>query len=295
MKEWLQEYEVYLQAKNVSKNTYDSYVHDLSQFFKFLEKNDSKLPSQIQKPELEDYVTFLRNEKKSVATITRNIASIRNYYDFLLMQGKVSENPAKAIKLERVQKKMPEILSSSEITQLLAQPDVKDAKGCRDKAMLELLYATGIRVSELVELNLSDINLSRGLLHCHSGKYDRMVPVYPAAISAVSDYIHRVRNLMINSHGGEALFINLNGSRLTRQGFWKIIKGYATSAKIPKEITPHTLRHSFALHLLENGATVKDIQTMMGHADISSTLVYVHMMDNHLKEVYNHCHPRAKI
>ena len=161
--------------------------------------------------------------------------------------------------------------------------------------MLELLYATGIRVSELIDLNIQDINLSRGLLFCRGGKSERAVPVYAAAISAVSDYIYRVRNLMITPEGGNALFINLNGTRLTRQGFWKIVKGYSEAAKIVKEITPHTLRHSFALHLLENGADLKDIQLMMGHADISSTQIYVQLLDNHFKEVYNNCHPRAKI
>ena len=295
MKELLKDYEAYLQQRNVSKNTFDSYIHDLSQFFSYLAENKMTDPCAVRSSGLQDYVLHLKEQNRSPATVTRNLASIRNFYDFMVRQGKLSENPAKSIKLEKLPKKIPEILSSSEISLLLAQPDVKDAKGCRDKAMLELLYATGIRVSELIGLNLSDISLSRGLIHCHSGKYDRMIPVYPAAVAAVSDYILRVRNLIISSEGGDALFINLNGSRLTRQGFWKIIKGYASAAKIPKEITPHTLRHSFALHLLENGATIKDIQVMMGHADISSTLVYVHMMDNHLKEVYNHCHPRAKI
>lgn len=294
MKDWLQKFQVYLQSKNVSKNTYDSYVHDLALFFSFLQERGLESPCKLEGNLLDEYVESLKAAGRSNSTITRNVASIRGFYDFLVRSGFAEQNPAKAVKLDKVEKKPPEILSGREISLLLAQPDVKDAKGCRDKAMLELLYATGIRVSELIDLNVSDINLSRGLLHCHSGKFDRVIPVYPAAIASVSDYIHRVRNLMINGDEGDALFINLNGSRLTRQGFWKIIKGYAASARIPKEITPHTLRHSFALHLLENGAAVKDIQTMMGHADISSTLVYVHMMDNHLKDVYNNCHPRAK-
>ena len=178
---------------------------------------------------------------------------------------------------------------------LLAQPNIAEPKGCRDKAILELLYATGIRATELVELNLGDINLKSGLLRC-KGKADRIIPVYPTAVKAVATYITRVRSVSLCDDDTEQpLFVNLNGNRLTRQGFWKIVKGYAEQANITKEITPHTLRHSFALHLLENGADLKDIQTMMGHADISSTQVYVQLLDSHFKEVYHNCHPRAKV
>jgi len=204
-------------------------------------------------------------------------------------------NPAKAIKLEKSVKKLPQILSGKEIELLLSQPDTKELKGCRDKAMLELLYATGIRSSELIDLNVQDINIHTGTLSCNNGKMERIIPVYSTAVTAISDYISRARSLIITPEGGQALFTNLNGRRLTRQGFWKIVKGYAEQAGIVKEITPHTLRHSFALHLLENGAELKDIQLMLGHADISSTQVYVHLLNDHFKEVYNNCHPRAKL
>ena len=244
---------------------------------------------------LESYVRQLTDSKKSNSTITRNIAAIRCSYQFLIISGLTTGNPAKMVKLEKVQKKMPQILSGKEIELLLSQPNVKEPKGCRDKAMLELLYATGIRVSELVDLNVEDINLHTGMLRCRSDKSERMIPVYQTAVSIISDYILRARSLIVIPDSGHALFTNLNGRRLTRQGFWKIVKGYAEQAGIVKEITPHTLRHSFALHLLENGADLKDIQLMLGHADISSTQVYVHMLNDHFKEVYNNCHPRAKL
>lgn len=295
MKEYYTEFEQYLsQAKKVSKNTLDSYLHDIGQFLAYL-KEHTLAPQEVESGNLELYIDTLKASNRSASTITRNVASIRCFYQFLIENGEAATNPAKLLKLDKAPKKLPQILTGQEIEQLLAQPDIKEAKGCRDKAMLELLYATGIRVSELIDLNIQDINLNRGLLFCRGGKSERVIPVYAAAISAVSDYIYRVRNLMITPEGGNALFINLNGTRLTRQGFWKIVKGYAESAKIVKEITPHTLRHSFALHLLENGADLKDIQVMMGHADISSTQIYVQLLDNHFKEVYNNCHPRAKI
>ena len=179
---------------------------------------------------------------------------------------------------------------------LLDQPNVMDPKGCRDKAMIELLYATGIRVSELIDLNLQDINLKTGMLHCRRPKSDRIIPIYAEAVASLSDYISRVRRIIIDPVGkdGQALFVNLNGHRLTRQGFWKIIKGYAALARITKDITPHTLRHSFALHLLQNGADLKDIQEMLGHADIASTQVYANLLNNRFQNVYNHCHPMAK-
>lgn len=295
MNDYYAKFEQYLStSKKVSLNTLESYLHDIGQYLSYLQ-TCALSPEQVTKKHLEAYIGTLKDSNRSASTITRNVASIRCFYQFLISEGQVEANPAKFLKLDKAPKKLPQILTGQEIEQLLAQPDIKEAKGCRDKAMLELLYATGIRVSELIDLNIQDVNLSRGLLFCRGGKSERVIPVYAAAISAVSDYIYRVRNLMITPEGGHALFINLNGSRLTRQGFWKIVKGYAESAKIVKEITPHTLRHSFALHLLENGADLKDIQVMMGHADISSTQVYVQLLDNHFKEVYNNCHPRAKI
>jgi len=281
--------------KAVSANTLDSYIRDVGHFLSFLDENGLGDPAQADSDFINTYVANLTELKKSNATITRNVASIRCFYQYLIITGQTDSNPAKAVKLEKTVKKLPQILTGKEIELLLSQPDTQESKGCRDKAMLELLYATGIRASELVDLNIQDINIHTGMLSCKNDKSERLIPVYPTAVNAISEYIIRVRSLIITPDGGQALFTNLNGRRLTRQGFWKIVKGYAEKAGIVKEITPHTLRHSFALHLLENGAELKDIQMMLGHADISSTQVYVHLLNDHFKKVYNNCHPRAKL
>lgn len=284
-----------IHTKEVSDNTLDSYLRDVEHFLSYLVRKGITAPDQATTEEINQYAQSLRDANRSTSTITRNIASIRCFYQFMMDSQRMDSNPAKLIKLEKCVKKLPQILGSREIELLLSQPNTRDAKGCRDRAMLELLYATGIRVSELIDLNIEDINLHTGMLICNRGRAERVIPVYATAISAVSDYICRVRSQILSPDGGNALFTNLNGRRLTRQGFWKIVKGYAEQAGITKEITPHTLRHSFALHLLENGADLKDIQVMLGHADISSTQVYVHLMNDHFRQVYNHCHPRAKM
>lgn len=278
-----------------SANTRESYLRDALYFLEYL-SNAGIDPLEADEQVIQGYVEHLHDLKRSPTTISRNLASVRCFYKFLIFRGLMDSNPAKGIKLEKTVKKLPQVLSGEEIELLLAQPDITEPKGCRDKAMLELLYATGIRASELINLNIQDLNLRSGVLYCRGSKGVRSIPVYPSAVVAVSDYIYRMRGLITGPESGNALFVNLNGGRLTRQGFWKIVKGYATEAAgITKEITPHTLRHSFALHLLENGASVKDIQTMMGHADISSTQVYVQLLDSHVKQVYNDCHPKAKL
>lgn len=277
-----------------SANTRESYLRDTMFFLEYL-SGIGTAPQDADEEVIQKYVDRLHELKRSPTTISRNLASVRCFYKFLIFRGQLDHNPAKGIKLEKAEKKLPQVLSGEEIELLLAQPDITEPKGCRNKAMLELLYATGIRASELINLNLKDINLRSGVLYCHGSKGVRSIPVYPSAVVSVSDYIYRMRGLITGPESGSALFVNLNGGRLTRQGFWKIVKGYAIEAGITKEITPHTLRHSFALHLLENGASVKDIQTMMGHADISSTQVYVQLLDSHVKQVYNDCHPKAKL
>ncbi len=296
MTDYEKAYRDYLVSREVSKNTLDSYEHDVEFYLSFLQENGGLSPEKADETVVCDYIRHLQHLGRSPSTITRNIASVRSFYQYLMQIGVVEKNPAKNMKVEKGNKKLPQILTQQEIELLLAQPDVSDAKGCRDRAMLELLYATGIRVSELIELDVSDIQLKEGILHCRGHRAERTIPVYPAAIAAISDYLLHVRNIFSkNSPGETALFLNLNGNRLTRQGFWKIVKTYVRHAGITKEITPHTLRHSFALHLLENGADLKDIQMMLGHADISSTQIYVQLLDNHVKEVYNNCHPRAKL
>lgn len=295
MKDYFVRYSDYLNKKAVSENTLQSYMSDIEHYVTFLLQKGIQDPANADRKVICCYIQELTDLKRSNSTIIRKVASIRNFYQFLILNGEITSNPAKSIKLQKSEKKLPQILSGKEIELLLSQPDTTEPRGCRDKAMLELLYATGIRVTELIDLDIENINLHAGMLYCNNSKTERVIPVYSTAITATSDYICRVRDLIIRPDGGHALFTNLNGKRLTRQGFWKIVKGYASEANIVKEITPHTLRHSFALHLLENGAELKDIQAMLGHADISSTQVYVHLLNDHFKEVYNSCHPRAKL
>jgi integrase/recombinase XerD len=296
MKDFCSGFSDYLvNQKSVSANTLESYVRDVEHFIFYLSENGMMDPVSANTETMKAYVNNMKQNKRSEATIIRNISSIRCFYQYLVLSGFASTNPAKSIRLEKTEKKFPQILSGKEIELLLSQPNIQEPKGCRDKAMLELLYATGIRASELVDLDIGNLCFSTGMLRCCSGRNERVIPVYSTAIHAITDYIVRVRSQIITPAGGQALFVNLNGRRLTRQGFWKIVKGYAEQAKIVKEITPHTLRHSFALHLLENGAELKDIQAMLGHADISSTQIYVHLLNDHCKEVYNQCHPRAKM
>lgn len=282
------------EQKANSANTRESYLRDVQNFLDFLAKLDIT-PLEADERDIQSYVQHLSDLKRSSTTISRNLASVRCFYKCLIVGGLVDHNPAKAVKLEKAEKKLPQVLQGEEIELLLQQPDITEPKGCRDKAMLELLYATGIRASELINLDIQNINLRSGILYCQGSKGVRSIPIYPSAVVAVSDYIYRMRGLIAGPDSGDALFVNLNGGRLTRQGFWKIVKGYAVEAGITKEITPHTIRHSFALHLLENGASVKDIQTMMGHADISSTQVYVQLLDSHVNQVYHDCHPKAKL
>ena len=293
MREFIDEYREYLtEYKHSSPNTLDSYLRDITHFSNYLGTHDFfDVTSQM----VEDYMRYLKEEGKSDSTITRNIASLRSFYQYLLAKGYIEENPIRSIKTKKIPKKIPTILTTKEVDMLLKAPDEMDPKGCRDKAMLELLYATGLRVSELIALDIEDVNLSVGILNCQGGHIKRTLPIYPEALEVLSDYINRVRGKIIPVEENHALFVNLNGKRLTRQGFWKIIKSYAEISHIKTEITPHTLRHSFAAHLLENGAQLKNIQEMLGHADISSTQIYAQVVKNKFKDVYNRYHPRANL
>lgn len=274
--------------KCVSQNTLQSYQRDIIQFNTYNRFLDN--PNEVSTEAILSYLSHLNILGKSQSTVIRVLASVRCFYNYLVINSIVLINPTTGIKLEKNDKKLPEILANKEVDLLLSQPKYTDFKGYRDKAMLEILYATGIRVSELISLNICDINTELGILKCNNNGKERIIPIYPVAIFAVSEYINKAKSLMIIN---EALFVNLNGQRLTRQGFWKIIKHYSEQAKIKKTITPHTLRHSFAAHLLENGADLKSIQEMLGHADISSTQVYARLVNNKHKEVYKKCHPRA--
>lgn len=291
---YIESFEKYLSdERHVSTNTYLSYVRDVTQFNSYLERYlKIDIPSVSQET-VNGYMAWLRGEGKSSATLARCLASIKCFYSYLLSCGVVARNPVHDISIERAEKKLPQILTSAEVELLLDQPKCTDMKGYRDRAMLELLYATGIRVSELISLNIDDVKLSAGIIKCTTHGKERYIPMYSAAIKAVSDYINLVRGQMVASPTEQALFVNVNGERMTRQGFWKVLKHYQETAKIEKDITPHTLRHSFAAHLLENGADLRSIQEMLGHADISSTQVYAQLVKKQLKDVYNKAHPRA--
>jgi integrase/recombinase XerD len=291
--EYLKEYEAYLTTeKKASPNTLSSYLRDIGQYLRWAE-GEGFTPYQAEQEDIEHYVKHLSAVGKSVATVTRGLASIKSFYTFLIGAGAVGVNPAKGIVPAKVERKLPQILTSKEVDLFLEQPDHSDAKGCRDKAMLELLYATGIRVSELIGLNMEHLNLSAGFVRCPGKSKERFIPLYPAAVRALTEYVNRVRPQMLERVGDNALFVNMSGERMSRQGFWKIIKHYQEKAGIKKEITPHTLRHSFAAHLLENGADLRSIQEMLGHADISSTQIYAQLVNQKLKDVYNKAHPRA--
>lgn len=286
-------YQNYLtEEKHSSDNTLNSYTRDVSQFFRWLD-SENIAPENAAQADVDRYTKYLLSLNKSVATVTRSLASLKSFYTYLQGEKMIPTNPAKGVSLEKVERKLPQILTNKEVELFLEQPDPRDAKGCRDKAMLELLYATGIRVTELIDLNLEHLNLSVGFLRCVNHKKERVIPLYATAVRALADYIEHVRPQLIERLDERALFVNMNGSRMSRQGFWKIIKHYQEQAGIQKEITPHTLRHSFATHLLENGADLRSIQEMLGHADISSTQVYTHLVNQKLKDVYNKAHPRT--
>lgn len=289
----LASYQAFLvEKKQASENTVSSYVRDIHQYLHWLD-SEGIASEDATHEDIDHYTKHLLGLGKTVSTVTRSLASLKSFYAFLQGEDIVDSNPAKGLSLEKVERKLPQILTSKEVELFLEQPDPRDAKGCRDKAMLELLYATGIRVSELIGLNLEHLNLSAGFLRCENRKKERIIPLYPTAVKALGDYIEHVRPQIIEQPEERALFVNMNGSRMSRQGFWKIIKHYQDMAGIQKDITPHTLRHSFAAHLLENGADLRSIQEMLGHADISSTQVYTQVINQKLKDVYNKAHPRT--
>ena len=285
----------YLQnVKKCSKNTLDAYLRDINQFIQYCSQNGAKSIEMVSQEYIVKYIEYLNFLGKSDSTKTRIVASLHSYFNFLLSQGVINNDPTKDVKGPKTSRKIPDVLDSKEIMLLLSQPDGNDYKSIRDKAMLELLYATGIKVSELIELNYSDVNLQIGIIHMHQSKHERIVPLYPAANKHLAEYCAIARPALIHNADEERLFTNMNGQPMSRQGFWKIIKYYADKAGIKKDITPHTLRHSFAAHLLENGAQLKDIKDMLGHADISSTQIYAHLIKSKYVQSYTKFHPLAK-
>ncbi len=280
------------EEKKVSQNTLQSYQRDLKQFKRYLEACEIHY-NRVKPEDINDYIKELQEDGKKASSISRCIASIRSFYQFVLRNKKIKEDPTAHIQSPKIEKRIPNVLTSKEVELLLEQPKDVDLKGTRDKAMLEFAYATGMRVTEIISLNIDDVNLDEGFVICRNGNKQRNIPLGNLSLKALKEYIKEARNILIKDDDEKALFVNINGGRLTRQGFWKIIKYYKEQAHITKDITPHVLRHSFATHLLQNGADLKAIQMMLGHSDISSTQVYMQFQDDGLKDIYKKAHPRA--
>ena len=287
--------------RGFSKNTVDAYRNDLCQLQEFAEVEIAKrnvAPSwaDFSRQDMLSYLLNLKDRGYVVTTIARKVAATKSFFSFLLSEGKIRENPTENVTSPKVGKPLPDAISISQVRQLLAQPAEKktpDAK--RDRAMLELLYASGMRVSELVSLNLNDVDTEGGYVRCFGkGSKERMVPIYPQAAQTVEEYIKEVRPKLVRSDEEKALFVNQRGDRLTRQGLWQILKAYAKSAGLGKKVTPHTLRHSFATHMLSGGADLRSVQELLGHANISTTQIYTHLTSEHIRNTYNKAHPRAK-
>ena len=278
--------------KKLSSNTLQSYKRDITQYQEYIDKNSLNY-LKITNEDINKYFDYLKTMNKKTSTISRNLATIRSFYQFLLRTKKVKKDPTIGVRSPKVEKKVPNILTSKEVELLLEQPKTIDLKGIRDKAMLEFAYATGMRVTEIISLNLSDVNFEQGYVVVNSGLKKRNIPLGSISLKALKDYVEKARPILIRDENVTALFVNINGKRLTRQGFWKIVKFYKEQAHISKDITPHVLRHSFATHLLQNGADLKAIQTMLGHSDISSTQVYMQFQNENLKDIYIKAHPRA--
>lgn len=294
MLDLIQAYENYLsKVKQASSNTIASYLRDIRQFAQWLKNAENVDVIDATQLNIADFFSHLEQEGRTGATISRCLASLKNFYAYVVSSGFLEKTPVFDIHVDRGEKKAPQILTGREIELLLSQPACVDAKGYRDKAMLEVMYATGIRVTEFIDLDVDDVNLEQGIIKCTTAKKSRIIPLYPAALKALTVYLRDIRKDMIETPGERALFVNISGVRMSRQGFWKILKHYQATAHIEKEITPHTLRHSFAVHLLENGADLSSLQELMGHSDISSTQLYTHLVNQKIKSVYEKCHPKA--
>lgn len=279
--------------KRLSSNTLESYGRDLRQFGEFLKEKNRLSYIDVNKTTIITYLLYLQKKGRATSTISRSLASIRALYQYLLNNGMIETDPTINLESPKSEKKLPCVLSLSEVERLINQPNEESPMGARDKAMLELLYATGIRVSELVRLDIMDVKLDMDFIKCR-GSHDkeRIVPLGSMAKKAIENYSFEHREKLAKDDE-KALFVNYYGKRLTRQGFWKIIKRYTKEANIDKKITPHTLRHSFATHLIQNGADLKSVQEMLGHSDISTTQIYMQLTKNKIKDVYNKSHPRA--
>jgi len=280
--------------KGLSKNTLESYRRDLLKFIAFMNQIQISKPEEVDREALNIFIADLKKKGRATSTISRCIASTRSFFNYLLGEGLIAKNSTLELESPKLEKKLPRVMTTGEVDRLLAQPVIGENNGIRDKAMLELLYASGIRVSELVSLNISDFDPRVGFLRCSGkGMKERIVPIGSLAINSVKNYLAESRPRFLKSNGETSLFLNQHGNRMTRQGFWKILKKYARKSNINGEITPHTLRHSFATHLLENGADLRSVQEMLGHSDISTTQIYTQITRRKIREIYDQSHPRA--
>lgn len=296
MGDWVAEFISYLSAeRGLALNTLESYGRDLRQYWEYLKSQEENAAlDRASRAVIVAYLLELQRQGKATATIARRLAALKAFYQFMVRENHLVEDPTANLESPKLERRLPKVLTVSEVDRILSQPDLTTAGGVRDSAMLELLYATGIRVSELVHLDVNALDLEEGFIRCEGkGSKERMVPMGSVAVQSTRRYLERGRNRLVRDARESALFVNHHGRRLTRQGFWKIVKRYARRAEIDKEITPHTLRHSFATHLLENGADLRSVQEMLGHADISTTQIYTHLTQGRLKEVYAKAHPRA--
>ena len=278
-------------TKGASANTEISYRRDLKKMISYLEEKGITEAGEIRPRDLQAYLCELENQHFAASTISRTVASLRAFFQYLLKEGQIGKDPTESLKSPKVEKKLPGTLSVEEVDRLLAQPD-DTAKGIRDSAMLELLYATGMRVSELIHLQISDVNLKLGYVTCHEKGKERVIPIGNISRGALYQYLNRSRRVLVRDENVTTLFTNCSGKPMSRQGFWKVLKGYALEAGISDEITPHTLRHSFAVHMLQNGADLKSVQEMLGHSDISTTQIYLSDGNYKMRDVYMKAHPR---
>ncbi|WP_134698887.1 site-specific tyrosine recombinase XerD [Ammoniphilus sp. YIM 78166] len=294
MQSWLNQFMSYLNTeKGLAKNSIDSYRRDLIYYLDFLESRQVRHLKKVRESDLTHFLYDLKEKGRAPSTISRHLASIRSFYSYLLREKVVQRDPTAHMESPKVIKKLPKILTIEEVELLMNAPDLDDPSGLRDKAMLELLYASGAKVSEMLAVNLDEVNLSLGYVKCTNKTRERIIPLGKYAIETLDNYLQKGRPAFMKDIQEQSLFLNQQGKRLSRQGFWKLIKKYALKADIKKDITPHTLRHSFAAHLLENGADLRSVQEMLGHADISTTQIYTRVTKTKLREVYTKAHPRA--
>lgn len=294
MEREIQDFIIYMHnIKKISENTEVSYERDLKKMKQYFEEVHNLTDvAQITETGLNSYMLYLE-KRHAASTVSRSVASMRAFFHYLYKMHKISIDPAEYLKPPKIDKKMPEILSVQEVDLLLQQPSARNLKGVRDKAMLELLYATGIRVSELIHLEIKDVNMSMGYIVCRENEKERIVPFGKTAKKALQVYLKDARDVFLKDENIQILFTNRSGEAMSRQGFWKILKSYADAAGIKKDITPHTLRHSFAVHLVQNGADLKSVQEMLGHSDISSTQMYMQLGMHKIRDVYVKTHPRS--